>query len=184
MLIPQAIVQGGGAQSGIAVISDSTLGVDTASFDVTGISQAYKHLEVIGDLRSTEAAIQTEVCVQLNGDSGSNYEHLYHFVVPSTTGQSTASVSDTKMIVGLVAGASSGTATDSGAIRILIPNYTGTTFRKNLHVGTSLTREAGNDPAITIGTGIWEATTAIDRITVFPASGNWKAGSRLTVYGL
>ena len=35
-----------------------------------------------------------------------------------------------------------------------------------------------------VGGGEWRSTAAINRVTVFPATGNFIAGTRLTIYGM
>jgi hypothetical protein len=172
-----------GGSGDVTMLFNSTLGADTASFDITSISSSYKHLEIIADLRSTEAAIQSIYNIRFNNDSATNYESMFHYAVPSTDGQdATGGTSGTAMLVGYVAGANSA-AGYSTAVQVFIPNYVGTTFKKQLRSQTGFSRAAGNDPCITDGVGVWKSASAINRITVYPNSGSWKAGSMLTLYG-
>lgn len=169
----------------MVVIFDSTLGADAASFDVQDIPQGYGHLLVHGQLRGTEAATQTQVTVRFNNDSGaSQYDGQYRYVQGNNTVGVTANENATSMIVGIVASAS-GTANRAGAVRMLIPNYAGTTFHKDLKCETGYVRDTTVPASIitTNGVGIWKSTAAITRLTVLPVANNWKAGSRLTVYG-
>jgi hypothetical protein len=161
----------------------STLGGDTANFDITSIPAGGSYLEIVADLRGTESAVQSDVCVRFNNDSGTNYQgQLWYFIPSAQAGQpGSNNVADDEMRIGMVAGATS-VAGNSGAVRIIIPNYAGTTFRKQLRAQTAYSREAGNDPAATLGTGLWESTAAITRVTVYPGSGSWKAGSFLACY--
>lgn len=168
----------------IALITDTTLGADTANFDFTSIPGTYKHLWLVGDLRSTEAAIQTLVGVRFNNDSGANYQSMFHYAIASADGQdATGTTTGTKALVAYTSGANA-SANHSGAFELLIPNYAGTTFHKAMRAQTAFTRDAGNDPAITDGSGIWMSASAVTRVTVFPNSGSWKAASRLSLYGI
>ena len=169
----------------IGLLAEETLAGDTATFDIANIPQTWTHLEIIAMLQSTESAVQSDVWVRFNGDSGTNYQCVYEYAVPGTQGRTPASdnVADTKMAVGLTSAANSGSADNFGLFKITIPFYTATGFRKALRAEAAFTREASNDPALTHGTGIWENTAAVTRITILPAAGNWKAGSKLMLYG-
>jgi len=64
-------------------------------------------------------------------------------------------------------------------VRIGVPNYGGTTFRK-LFVGGSYyfaNTGTGNQAVLSFG-GAWNNTAAINRITILPSAGNFIAGSR------
>jgi hypothetical protein len=177
---PVTIVSSGGSGD-VARLSDSTLGADTASFDITGISAAYKHLLIIAQLRGTHADIQTELRLRFNNDSGSNYDGHYHFTTSGAATGVTNNPATTSAQLGLIT-ADTATADRAGSAHILIPNYASATFQKNIEFHTAYARSG--DYATTDGSGAWRNTAAVDRITILPGTANWKAGSRLTLYGM
>jgi hypothetical protein len=173
---------GGGA---MALIEEVVLGADTASFDFQSIPGTYSHLLIVGILRSTQSAIQSEVRMRLNNDSGGNYNtQLQYALGGGSIAVQSASQSQTYLACALTSG---GTATsgNAGVFRALIPVYAGTTFRKSVRVEGEYSRDdGGNDPISTNGGGTWKSTAAVTRVTVFPESNNWLAGCQLSLYGL
>lgn len=138
---------------------------------------------VLATLRSTEAAIQTNLALRFNGDTGNNYEGNFHYSVPSTDGSSGTGTAS-QMVIGTVAGASAH-ADAASAVDIMIPHYAGTAFRKHVRSLIGYTRDAGNDPGVTAGAGTWRNTAAITAMRVRLATGDeFDTGSRVTVYKL
>lgn len=165
---------------------DSTLGSDTASFDVTSISGAYTGLVIDFALRSDRAANAGDaVRMRFNNDSGNNYGYSSAQHDGSATYYSQAAgVSSFAAIC--EASAATAPAGAAGIGRIEIPNYAGTTWHKGYTcvANTSLGDTAGNERVWSTG-GRWRNTAAITRVTIAPVNGsNFKTGSRLTVYGL
>lgn len=183
MYIPTALLTQAGGD--FSRIFDSTLGADAASFDITGISSGFKHLELIANLRGTTAATQIEVQCRFNNDSGANYDAQFFFILGAGSTGVTSAVAATAAQIGLIT-AGTATANHSGTLRILVSDYANTTFFKKIEARTSYSRATGvsNDQINTIGVGTWNSTSAINRITIFPTAGNWLAGSRLTLYGI
>ncbi len=156
---------------GVGCISDTTLGVGAASIDVTGIIGGYAHLLVVAYLRSTTAALTTDLIIRFNGDSGSNY-----------TGNGTTSATSITSANTDMPGAS-GTSGNFGAYGILIPNYASTTANKpvvmfgNHFDSGSTAMQVGE-----CGGGQWRNTSAIDQVTISAAAGSLDTGSRVSVY--
>ena len=162
---------------------DSTLGADAASFDVSSISSSYDHLLVILQGRSTGAFNTVSVACRFNNDSGGNYDSQLDYG-NNATPTASATVAQTSAQIGDVPG-STATANHAGALELTIPNYTGTTFQKQglARSGWIEATSAGGAFAMDAMMN-WRSTAAIDRITIFPTSGNFLAGSRLTIYGI
>lgn len=174
------ISQGVGA---IFVVYDARLTSDAASFDVQNIPQVYAHLECILVARGTVASTATQIEVRFNNDSGSNYDR-----VVSRGRQTTMAVGEeigsTSLELGQVAAASA-SAGMAGQARFCIGDYAGTTLRKQVTAENGAGwGDATDGQEVRNSSGEWRSTNAITRITVFPASGNWLAGSRFTIYGL
>lgn len=168
---------------GMVVIHDQVLTADAASFDVQNIPQGYKHLRVVAQLRGTLASIATGVNVQFNGDTGANYDVQY-LLAADTGGASDGIPAQVRAYAGGVPG-STATASKAGLTEFTIPNYAGTTFEKTLVGMAGHTRTTtASDFYVIQYMSHWRSAAAINRVAVLPDSGDWLAGSRLTIYGL
>ncbi len=66
----------------------------------------------------------------------------------------------------------------AGIIRLTVPNYAQTAFQKNIEF-------TGNYESQSLfQVARYADTSAVNRITIFPSSGNWLAGSQISVYGI
>lgn len=177
--------EGSGGAGSVTLIEDVTLGADAASIDFQSIADSYAHLLIVGTVRTTEAAIQSSLLVRLNNDSGANYSCAYFYVLAGgATGVGAASQTATSITAALVSGGTA-TAGNAAALRIMLPAYAGTTFRKSLRCESEYSRDDGaNDPVTTFGGGTWRSTAAVSRVTVLPGANDFLAGSRLSLYGL
>jgi hypothetical protein len=167
-----------------ARLSQTILGVAAASIDISSISQSYSTLMLVINGRADAAAANKQVRMRLNNDSGNNY-HSQRLSGIATTAAAAEYLGVDYWNTGYIA-ADSATANYAGSVVIWLPMYTGTTFYKTFN------SVAGESSAATTGltatrahTGIWLSTTAINRVTIYPADAcNFKAGSSLTIYGL
>lgn len=174
---------GGGDMTKIA-----TVDISPASQPITfsTIPGTYKDLLLTWQIRSTQAGWYAEdLRLRLNSDTGSNYVYAYtsYNTLNSEAINSSGAVGYVR--VGYVPGATS-TAGMAGVGRILIPNYAGTTFHKQL-----LAECAGaflNSVAFVMSyehRATWADTSAITTITLYTEnSANMVAGSTATLYGI
>lgn len=178
-----AIASTGGAQV-FALLSDTLLAVDTASFDITGLDQTYKHLKLVAQLRGAEAAENVAPLVRFNNDSGANYKWTFIYTATNAGSAFATLESDgtTSARIGLCP-ANSADAGSAVTVEMLISSYAGTTFWKQL-VYHGISSNISNVAHEFNGGGSWQSTAAITRVTLLPDVGNWLAGSRLTIYGL
>lgn len=172
MLIPQAIVQQGGSAGNFVLISDTVLGVDTASFDLTSIVGTYKHLRISLSLMGTA---EGSVVMQFNGDTATNYRGQVMTCTSSTVAAASAGGAQTQIGYAM-------TTPNAAKITVDIPDYSGTTFQKGHTAACSVNLTGGFYWAGT--SGAWLNTAAITRINIFPSSGSFVAGSRCSLYGL
>ncbi len=174
-----AITAGGGGA--VTQLSRTVLAMDTASFDITGISSGYNHLQVVLKARYDGGGGATLVNMRLNNDSGSSYSAAN---VAATSGGplATSTTSGTSARIGAVPG-SAETAGMAAVIDLMIMDYSDTTFKKQwAGVGMradSMSVVVKEDPG-----GVWDNTSVVNRITIFPGSGNFVTGSSLTIYGI
>lgn len=181
MLIPTAIVQG--QSGGDTVLTDTTLVAPAASFDITGIAQSYARLIVWLMLRGDTAATAVSELLRFNNDSGSNYTSNY-IQFQGTTNVSGESIAATSLRCGAAPAASS-PASGFGVTKIEIPFYTGTVSHKALFARSAWRSTTGSgNMAGEEDSMVWFATpVAINRITIFPGTGNWDTGSRVVLLG-
>jgi hypothetical protein len=164
-------------------IFNSLLVGSAASFDVTGISQLFNHLMIVAYLRGDLAAATDAAILRLNNDSGASYdsERLQGSV---TTASAVEALGGTSMTIGVIPAASA-TAGYFGAVFAIVPAYTNATGNKPtvapFWAGVANTT---SNQFVGVGGGKWRTTaTPVTRLTVL-SSGNFVAGSMLSVYGL
>lgn len=175
---------GSGLSSGFTLITDTTLAVDTASFDFNGFPGTYIALRLVADLRATKAAATATLYCRLNNDSGSNYDYQIMNNTAATTVGASGALAGAQMQFGDIPG-STATAGRSAVAEITIDNYAGTTFDKNArcHIGLARGTSAG-DVFVETSYGLWRNTAAVTRVTLLPDTGNFLAGSRCTLWGM
>jgi hypothetical protein len=80
--------------------------------------------------------------------------------------------------------AASGPANYAGCSAVDFPHYAGTAFVKTFTAVMSyVTGIATGQISTKNGTGVWNSTAAINRLTLQASSGNIAVGSRFTLYG-
>lgn len=186
---PQGILgpvgpQGPAGTNGVmSLISDQLLGVDTASIDFSSIPSTFRHLKLVIYGRHTNASAGGQAFLRFNADSGGNYDFQVTEQV-NTTSVFSASYAQTGGNIEDWAGANSSRSTQASMVEITIPHYAGTTFEKvYVAIGGLIVGTSGANAGTQQTFGGWRSTAAINEITVFPIGGNWKAGTRASLYG-
>jgi len=136
---------------------------------------------LIAWLRSDLANVTEKVGVRFNNDSGANYS------TQSVIGTGAAVV--TQQTLGGTSAFQTNVCGDTAnaneftPLVIFIPNYASTTAAKTVYAGSGRRQQS----EVWMITSTWfAAVAAINRITLIPTLGgvNWKAGSRLSGYGI
>lgn len=174
---------GGGGGGDLVRIAQTVLTTATASINFASIPGTYSALRLVGQVRGDTAAAAVASVVRFNGDTGANYD-LQTFYVSNGTVAGTQTLAGTSLNMFAV-DAATAPAGAAGAFVIDIPNYAGTTFHKQALAQTTDKRasDAGSFYAQQ-AIGFWRATAAITSISLAPGSGNFVAGSTVTLYGL
>ena len=175
---------GSSGSGGMTKLYDTTLGADTANFDIQNIPSGYESLRVVFLGRTAHSATSDGIHLRFNNDSGANY-YDQRVRGLGATASAAENLAATSGKLGVVVADTAGAGLASQATADII-NYTSTDFRKTW---ASITTAPS---AKTTGTifedatgGLWDSTSAINRITVISSnSANFKAGSRLVVYGI
>ena len=166
------------------LIQAQTLAAAAPNVNFSNIPQTYSHLFLIFTTRSDYSGFYTQLAIQLNGDTGANYdgEHLY-----GTGGAVKASADVTATYAHLLAiPAANATANCPASATIWIPNYGDTTFFKIIitHNGTFVQLGNSNANLTENLASLWRSTAAINQITLFPTqNSNFVAGSIFSLYG-
>lgn len=173
--------------AGVVSKIDEQVGTGASGvLEFTSIPAHYRtlYLTLIG--RSTVAA--TAALVQMTFESsptsGSyNYQYLRGNGATAASAESIGAAAD-YIFAGAVPGASA-TANASAGVQITLPEYSGASLMKTiLAQAFSTTGIASNGLFMDFIGGLYESTSAIDRIKLTLSAGSWATTSRATLYAI
>lgn len=167
------------APTGMTLIASTTFASTT--WDVQNIPSTYTNLLIIGTgMRCSQGATDEAVMLRFNNDSGNNY-NFGGISVTSTSSANfgNAATGQISFFSGLAR--SGDTSARFGAFSILIPNYATASQYRSAH-GTAIAAPAGIYRYGGVS-GVWNSTSAIDRIQVIASTGTFAAGSAY-LYGV
>jgi len=168
------------------LIQRQTLASDTAIVSFTSIPSIYKHLQLrVMAKHSRTANTFYNVNIQFNGDTGANYTSHYLFGNQSAVTAS-ALTSGTFIDRNLYAISNASVHTSMFGVGIVdIHDYASTTKYKTVRsfTGQDVNGASVND-YISIASGLWSSTSAINRIDLYVASYNLVTGSTFALYGM
>lgn len=168
---------------GIGSIFDSTLGGSAANVDITSIVSSYAHLMLVVYARGDAAAASVLTNLRFNGDTAANYD-FQQLQSNVTSVNPSESFAATSMQAGYAAANTAGANLFSVSIGF-IPHYAGSSNNKTcLSLSAMKVGTASSNMANILTAGFWRSSSAITRITLLPSSGNWVAGTRVTLYGM
>jgi hypothetical protein len=140
------------------------------------LPSGFSLLTIDGQARGDTAAVNTDIVVQVNGDTGTNYVWQQLFGNNNVaSSQQNAAATATPPIAGIPAATAGSSA---GVFNFRIPNYGGTTFPKEGICTSQLIESFAVASEFLIVRGWhWTGTSAINNLLLFPAAGNFVAGS-------
>ena len=164
------------------LISSTTVGSGGASsIDFTSIPSTYTDLQILFSGRSTSAVTGLGLYFQFNGSSSAIYTYNELYAYSGGIGPF-KQTSITDFFAGYVPG-TSGTASTFSSNNIYIPNYASSTnkpvFLSNAWEVNSTTGWQ-NDLVV----GLWASTAAINRVYIYPGSGNFAQYTTAYLYGI
>lgn len=165
---------GGGGGGGLVKLDQVRIAVATNTVSFASISQDYDDLILVGKSRGTGTGGVTRL--QLNGDTGANYDS-YRVSRYGTTQSATA----TSIEVATPPDTGS-TAGQPDIFEVLLADYADTTFNKAL-LASSMIYTAGTNYSRQQTDGWWRNTNAISQIGLALSTGNFAVGSVFTLYG-
>lgn len=154
------------------IIAEGTLSSGATTISLTGIPQTYSHLEFQLSARGSYAsAYPSAANYQFNGDTGTNYGGAHGHVNSGTPGAEGYELgANSSVYYGNVVALDSWTANIQGVTNWFVPNYTSTSFAKQVFTTQTLT-DANSIYTIRFGSGGWNDTSAITSITILDNSG-------------
>lgn len=174
-------ISGGGGADYVEFTPTGTGTITLSSSNVSFWSTA-RNLRIIIHGQTTALVGNSEVNLQYNADTGANYVNELYF------GNNTAmsvfqevSPTQTANHIGWLVGAS-GAANAPGYVELLIFDFKGTTYEKAFLAHSGLLQNTTSSGAFSRQTsGWWLNTAAVTSITLSLASGNWAAGTVISV---
>lgn len=156
-------------------IASQTLGADAASVTFSDLPGTYTDLVVVASVRSSTSGYG--LMARFNSDSGTNYSTTYVFGNGSVAGS--ARVSNTSRAYIENYGVSDGT--NFSATRFTVLQYANTNVYKTV---LSEAAGMGSGNGVDRSVSLWRSTSAITSLYLELFSGNIKASSTFSVYGI
>lgn len=150
-----------------------------ASIEFAGIPSTFSHLQIRGIVRNTGTS-QRSVSVQFNSDTGSNYAfHLLYGNGGSAGAENGASQTGAQAISQVFSSAS---ANIFSAFVMDILDYSSTS--KNTTIRTFGSRDENGAGLAGIYSGLWNSTSAVTSVKLYPLADNFAQYSRASLYGV
>lgn len=167
--------QSSGGAGSVTLISTQVASGSVSSLTFT-VPQTFTNLSLIGVCSGVTS--QGNVAIQLNSDTGANYDT--QFIVGVGNGLSASALAaQTQGFLGNMSGPGF-----TSTVEATIPAYAKTTFAKSIQA-ENIQAAASNVMTRIVAGIIWHSTAAITSITVIAVSaGNFTAGSTFSLYGL
>lgn len=154
-------------------IAATTLTTATATVTFSSIPSTYTDLIMVGQVKATAGGEQ--VHIQFNNATASGYSFTYFYGTGTSAGSS-RQINSNRINIGN----SSTTTTFDNVFIIHINNYAGTSNFKGV-----LYRSNNTSLNVESGFGLWQDTTAINRIDVKLTGGQtYTSGSTFSLYGI
>lgn len=158
------------------------VGTAGASVTFSAIPGTYTSLRMTGSCNVSDTTLGTVLDAQFNGDTGNDYIWQQTYSTGTTVG---AAGSGAAAAHAQIASAPGNTgSSNSGSFDLIIPNYSATTFDKNV-ISNGTRWQSGSVTASQIFGTVWESTTAITAIKIFSdGGGNLDTGCTFSLYGV
>ena len=164
------------------LISSATVGSGgAAGIDFTSIPSTYTDLQILVSARSTSAVTGLGFYFQFNGSSSAIYTLNELYAYSGGVGPYKGT-SLTDIFAGYIPGTST-TANTFNSSNIYIPNYTSSTNKPAL-IYTSWEHNGTTNWENDTIAGLWASTAAINRVYIYPSSGNLAQYTTAYLYGI
>jgi hypothetical protein len=166
-------------------IQTVTLGTSQSSVTLSSIPSTYKHLQVRIFAATSRATYGIDdINIQLNGDTGNNY--AWHAVLgDGSTASAQAASTTTQISPAATFGTSTGGTFGVGVLDILDYATAGKNRTTRMLSGVDFNGTiAGYGGRVSLNSGLWINTAAVNSITFTGGTGNIIAGSKFALYGI
>ena len=170
------------AASSYQSISTVTVSTAVSSISFSSIPSTYKHLQIRLFAETDRASGISDLQVQLNTDTATNYS--WHSLLGNgSAASSSAGTSTAFMVLGSNSVPSSGAQPNIyNGLVIDVLEYGNTNTYKTLRgLGGE---DANGSGYISLNSGNWRSTAAITAIKIYPDTGNFKQYSSFALYGI
>jgi hypothetical protein len=133
--------------------------------------------------RITEAKTDDYIYMTFNNDNGANYYRQGVYVLNASISNGQQETGKSNIRIGDWWGAASQRQTQASQTQVTIANYANTTFEKTCMAFTAATGGTASSAGWYSESAFWTSVAAINQIDLTPAGGNFKSGSRFTLYG-
>jgi hypothetical protein len=169
----------------VVVIAQQVLASNTNIITFSSIPSTYRNLRLVYQCRGTAAQVNGQMMLRFNGDTGSNYDDQSMSGSGSGTAAMAENIGSNVIRVAFIPQASA-TASVPGGGTIVIPNYVGTTFNKDVVANTGYKYGTSTGNLVVRTTyGAWRNSAAITSLTLQEGQygGDMATGSVFTLYG-
>jgi hypothetical protein len=171
---------GGGAT---ALITETVTTGSQPTVTFSSIPATYRDLVIAVRGRGTNASVDVQLGLLMNGDTGTNYDNLGGYVGTAAWAANFSNVAQTKLLLSYFPAASA-PANWAGFAQIEIANYRGTLFHKPvMSTGHDFWNTAVSGMFRWFTSGQWRSTAAITSLTVSLSAGAFLDGTVVSLYG-
>lgn len=184
-VIASSIAKGGFTpSSSYDALATYTVGSGGASYiEFAGLPTGgqYTHLQIRGIVRSNRSAVEDQIKIQFNTDTGSNY--AWHWLIGDGSSASAQNGTSTASPWAIESAGNTATASAFGALVLDVLDFSNTSKYKTLR-GLSGYDGNGNGTVI-LGSNLWMNTSAINSIKLSPIYGSSiNQYSQFSIYGV
>jgi hypothetical protein len=152
----------------------------SGSITFSSIPSTYKHLQIRGIARSTEAVTSNLQYMQINGDSAVNYSS--HQLIGNGTAASAVAYTAVGWMYGTEIPANSALANTYNNFVIDILDYADTNKYKTIRTLGGM--DLNGSGSIRLTSGSWRNTAAVTSFRIFLGAGNFPTASSFALYGI
>jgi hypothetical protein len=167
-----------GAYDALATVTVPSGGLSTITF--AGIPNTYKHLQIRGIMRGTNASAEVSNRMRFNGDTASNYS--YHAVYGNGSAAVAEQIAPVNVMLFGSSPAASATSGIFGPAVIDILDYANTNKFKTVRALSG--GDQNGSGGVYFASNSWRNTGAVTSIQLFASTGNLAEYSQFSLYGV
>lgn len=176
-----AVIQDKGSMYPLGVF---TLAANQTTISFTNIPQTFKHLQLRGIVRSTNAAFWGGLYATFNSDSTSSYSN-HHLVGNGSSASSSANANETGISIPFASVGTSATAGIFGSFVMDVLDYNNTNkFKTTRTLNGRDLNGGGSEDRIGLSSGAWRSSSAITSIALTFATTDFVTGTSFALYGV